>query len=196
MMARIPAGIVLLLALHAPSGDAQAHARRRSTIPKACFFFAPPYEPDPAESTATYKNYSASVGNLYRVWCATPGSTANEKRSAADAMVRTWKLHWDEDPPFDTVFHERGASDLLSLMAFTHEMPAQMAGDPAFVKMWVEECKSTCFTIWGVPKNAAQEHGVAMQLWLRNDLLDNLKRKPASEPVLEMLRDAQFRLVD
>jgi len=35
-----------------------------------------------------------------------------------------------------------------------------------------------------------------MQLWLRNDLLDNLKKEPASEPIVQMLQDARYRLVD
>jgi hypothetical protein len=35
-----------------------------------------------------------------------------------------------------------------------------------------------------------------MQLSLRNDVLDNLKKEPASEPVVHMLFDARFRLVD
>jgi hypothetical protein len=35
-----------------------------------------------------------------------------------------------------------------------------------------------------------------MQLWLRNDVLDNLKKEPAAEPVFKMLTEAKFTLVD
>jgi len=35
-----------------------------------------------------------------------------------------------------------------------------------------------------------------MELGLRDDLLDNLKKEPAAEPVFKMLADAKFTLVD
>jgi hypothetical protein len=42
----------------------------------------------------------------------------------------------------------------------------------------------------------AGRHFIIMQLRLRNDVLDNLKKEPASEPVIQMLQNARFRLVD
>jgi len=68
-------------------------------------------------------------------------------------------------------------------MGITHQMPAPLVNDPKLTEMWIEACKETCFTIWGVP-DAPGEHRIAMYLRLRNDLLDHLKREPASEPVV------------
>ena len=71
-----------------------------------------------------------------------------------------------------------------------------MVNDAKFTQMWVQECSERCFIIWGVPEDATQEHELAMELRLRNDVLDNLKKESASEPVIQMLSDAQYRLVD
>jgi hypothetical protein len=81
-------------------------------------------------------------------------------------------------------------------MGLTHELPIEMVRDPAFASEWINACTGTCFTIWEVPESRKQEHELAMRLWLRNDVLDHLKKEPASEPVIKMLEDAQFRLVD
>ena len=66
-----------------------------------------------------------------------------------------------------------------------------MESDSRFVKDWIADCSYTCFHI-------ASDSGryILMQLQLRNDVLDHLKKEPASEPVLEMLADAKFTLVD
>ena len=71
-----------------------------------------------------------------------------------------------------------------------------MADDPKFTQMWIEACNNTCFTIGSDLTKPAGQHYTIMQLRLRNDVLDNLKKEPASEPIVQMLQDARFRLVD
>jgi len=165
--------------------------------PRACFFFEPDpdYHPDKG-ATAKEKSYVASFAEVYRAWCTLSHSTPAVKAKAVKELVSAWKLLWDEDPPFNATFHETGASDLLELMALTHELPAQMVQDTGFRQTWIQACKESCFTIWSVPNNQVEEHAVAMLLWLRNDVLDNLKKEPASDSVIQMLRDAKFTLVD
>ena len=179
----------------------QVRNSHQLAFPKACYFFANQNEDEsqrqersrePAEERA----YHSSMAKVNRLWCTRIHSNPAERTAAVDNMVRCWKAVWDRDDPFNAAFHETAASDLLELMGLTRELPTQMAGDREFTKAWVEACSETCFTIWSVPKNSTQEHSLAMQLWLRNDLLDNLKKEPASEPIVQMLQDARYRLVD
>jgi hypothetical protein len=165
--------------------------------PQACYFFKPDlgYKPD-KEATDKERSYQASFVEVYRVWCTPSHASPEAKVKTVNEMVSKWKLLWDQDPPFNAEFHEIGASDLLELMALTHKLPAQMVRDTGFRQTWIEACKESCLTIWSVPNNRVEEHAVGMLLWLRNDVLDNLKREPASEPVIQMLQDAQFSLVD
>jgi hypothetical protein len=166
----------------------------RSEVPKACFFFAP--QKISSDELAEEREYDTSISEVYEQWC-TPNHGSRERRTAAvDRMVKRWKAVWDRDDSFNAAFHEAGASDLLELIGLTHELPARMVSDPAFTKEWAKACANSCFTIWGVPENQSEEHALAMRLWLRNDVLDNLKKESASEPVVKMLEEAQFRLVD
>ncbi|MGA3345460.1 MAG: hypothetical protein ABSC76_11380 [Terracidiphilus sp.] len=167
-------------------------------FPTACFFLKPNELDHSAnrETPPKEQDYRKRAEAVYRLWCKPNASTIEAKLKAADAMAASWKRLWDEDEPYDVVFHETGAFDLLVLMGITHQLPAPMADDLKFTQMWIEDCTDTCFTIWGVPENAADEHRLAMELRLRNDVLDNLKKEPASEPVVQMLLDARFRLVD
>jgi len=110
-------------------------------------------------------------------------------------MAADWKLLW-EDERTDTIFFELGATDLLALMGITHQMPAPMVSDPKFTQMWMEACSETCFTIGSDMEKPMGQRYIIMQLRLRNEVLDNLKKEPASEPVIQMLQDARFRLVD
>ncbi len=165
--------------------------------PRACFFF----EPDPAfrpekQVTANERRYIASFVEVYKTWCTPSHATPEVKAKAVNAMVSAWKLLWDQDPPYDVEFHETGASDLLELMGLTHELPAQMVQDSQLLETWIAACRDSCFTIWSVPENRKEEHGVGMQLWLRNDVLNSLRKESGAEPVIKMLEDAQFRLVD
>jgi len=183
------------------SAAGQHRSRLPATkFPVACYFFEPVPQSHsdhaPKQGTAKSRAYDVSFSEVYRVWCTPNKSTHTVKEKAVDAMVRAWKASWDEDEPYNSDFHETGAYDLLALIGLTHELPLQIAGDSEFRKAWVEDCAEHCFTIWSVPENTVQEHGLAMQLWLRNDVLDHLKREPASEPVIKMLEEAQFRLVD
>jgi len=170
-------------------------------FPKACYFF-PEQKEDESEKRARSQEladeraYDASVAEVRRLWCTPSHSSPAERKAAVDNTVSRWKVVWDRDDPFNAEFHETAAFDLLALMGLTHEMPAQMVKDPGFTKEWAEVCAENCFTIWGVPENSTEEHGLAMELCLRNDLLDHLKHEPASEPVIKMLEEAQYRLVD
>lgn len=180
--------------------DAQSPAKRVSSshFPAACFFFAPPPEGRSSTPDATAKDraYHSTLAEVYRLWCS-PNSSHQEARShAADAMAQTWKSFWDEDPPFNAEFHETGSFDLLALMGITHQLPEPMVQDPKFLAMWVEDCKNTCFTINTDLNDPKDQRYVIMQLKLRNDVLDHLRKEPAAEPVIKMLEDAQFRLVD
>jgi len=169
-----------------------------SSLPAACYFLKPNDLDHSAnkEEPPKEEDYRKRTSAVYRLWCTPNTSTAAAKFKAANAMARSWKQLWDEDEPFDVEFHETGAFDLLVLLGITHQLPAPMVDDPKFKEMWVEECSEKCFTIWGVPEDAAGEHRLAMELRLRNDVLDNLKKEPASEPVTQMLWDARYRLVD
>lgn len=172
---------------------AQSRGAVHSAFPKACFFFAQQVGSGESGGERAYKS---SFAEVYRQWCTPDRSTPNQRMSAVNTLVKRWKEVWDRNDPYNASFHETGASDLLELIGLTHKLPAQMVSDPEFTKEWVKACKESCFTIWEVPENPTAEHGLAMQLWLRNDLLDNLRREPASEPVIHMLQDARFRLVD
>ena len=180
---------------------AQNSSSPRAAFPKACYFFVPQKEAGSQrraheQQREEERAYDASVATVYRLWCTANRASISERQAAADEMVKRWKAVWERDDPFNVEFHETTPIDLLHLMGLTHKLPAQMVGDAAFTKEWVEACSGNCFTIWGVPENSAEDHGVAMLLWLRNDVLDHLKKEPASEPVIEMLEEAQFRLVD
>ena len=180
---------------------AQNNSTQRATFPKACFFFMPQKENE-SEKRQQIRElddervYDASFAEVYRLWCTPAHSSLSARMAAAEEMLKRWKAVWERDDSFNVEFHEISAIDLLYLLGLTHELPRQMASDSNFTKEWVEACTENCFTIWSVPGNSTQEHGLAMQLWLRNDVLDNLKREPTSEPVIKMLEEAQFRLVD
>jgi hypothetical protein len=167
-------------------------------FPAACFFLKPNKLDHSAnkEDPPKEQDYNKKSAAVYRLWCTANTSTAEAKLKAADAMAAAWKRLWDEDEPYDVEFHETGAFDLLVLMGITHQLPTPMADDFKFTQTWIEDCTDTCFTIWGVPEDAAAEHRLAMELRLRNDVLENLKKEPASEPVVQMLWDARFKLVD
>ena len=111
-------------------------------------------------------------------------------------MVSAWKRLWDRDTPYNAAFHERGQFDLLALLGVTHEIPALMRSDPKFLSAWIEGCSNVCFDLSSDLNSPASGRYTLMQLWLRNDVLDNLKKEPAAEPVLKMLTDAKFTLVD
>jgi len=180
---------------------AQGNSGTRKTFPKACYFFVPQKEDesqkrDREQELSEERAYDASFAEVYRLWCTPNRASLNERQAAVDEMVKRWKTVWERDDPFNAEFHETSAIDLLKLMGLTHELPAEMVSDSGLREEWVEACSENCFTIWSVPENLTEEHGVAMQLWLRNDVLDHLKKEPASEPVIKMLQEAQYRLID
>jgi hypothetical protein len=167
------------------------------TFPAACYFFEIYKNDDssnPEASTKTH-DYLKSFAEVYRLWCKPNSSALQTRMKAADAMAADWKLLWDDEWT-DTIFYEQGGIDLLALMGITHLMPAPMVNDPKFTQMWMEACSETCFTIGSDMEKPRGQRYIIMQLRLRNDVLDNLKKEPASEPVIQMLQDARFRLVD
>jgi hypothetical protein len=169
------------------------------TFPAACYFFEIYKNDDPSNpvnSTKT-RDYQKSFAEVYRLWCK-PNSIALQTRiKAADAMAASLKRLWDDvDENYDTAFYELGPIDLLALMGITHQLPAPMVDDPKFTQMWMDACNNTCFTIRSDLTKPRGQHYIIMQLRLRNDVLDNLKKEPASEPVVQMLQDARFRQVD
>jgi hypothetical protein len=180
---------------------AQGNSGTRKSFPKACYFFVPQKE-DKTEKRAQARDldderaYDASFAEVYRLWCTPVHSSPSTRMAAVDKMVKKWKTVWERDDPFNAEFHETSAVDLLYLLGLTHQLPAQMVSDPQLTREWVEACADSCFTIWEVPENRKQEHTLAMELWLRNDVLDNLKQESASEPVIKMLQEAHYRLID
>ena len=174
--------------------------RQSSPFPDACFFLSPTLAPMAESSkgeSAKVRAYLASISEVYREWCTAkrePDSGAKER--SAEAMVTAWKLAWNEDQPYDVEFHERGAFDLLVLLGITHQLPKRMASDPTLIAGWTAECAGTCFTLNGDLHDPHFQRYVLEQLRLRNDVLDHLRQEAASVPVLEMLRNATFRLVD
>jgi hypothetical protein len=194
---RALAAIVIGIALQSLAGAKPSAAQSKAPLlRKACYFFS--NSTDRAESGALReeREYADALKDVYRTWCTAKTTGADGRKKSADALVAKWKMLWDRDNPYNAEFHETGASDLLALMALTHELPEKMVHDAAFTKEWIERCQESCFTIWSVPEDRGKEHYVAMQLWLRNDVLDHLKQGPGSEPVVKMLQEAQFRLVD
>ena len=192
-------GVLLLLACDLSMGFAHAATRHPSRpFPTACYFLKPSELDHSAKKDEPPKEqeYNKRTSAVYHLWCMPNARTIEAKLRAADAMARSWKQLWDEDEPYDVVFHETGAFDMLVLLGIIHRLPAPMVDDPEFTRMWVEDCRERCFTIWGVPEDAAGEHRLAMEFRLRNDVLNNLKKEPASEYVIQMLWDAQYRLVD
>jgi len=199
-MVRTAAAVLFVLGMNMHSAFAAPQKPAHSSsqkFPAACYFFEIYKNDDssnPVLSTKT-RDYLKSFAEVYRLWCKPNSSAPQAKMKAVDAMAVDWKLLW-EDEGTDTIFFEQGATDLLALMGITHQMPAPMVNDPKFTQMWMEACSETCFTISGDMEKPAGQRYIIMQLRLRNDVLDNLKKEPASEPVLQMLGDARFRLVD
>jgi hypothetical protein len=200
----VRAGALLLvvfgLSVRPLPAAAQQHPAHPSpkSFPLACYLFEPNKNDDSSKhwESAKARDYHKSTVEVYRLWCKPNASSAPVKMKAANAMAAAWKLLWDDDEAYDTIFHEFGAIELLALMGITHQMPAPMVDDPEFTQMWMEECNDTCFTINSDLTKPFGQRYIIMQLRLRNDVLDNLKREPASGPVIQMLRDARFRLVD
>jgi len=192
--------IVIVLAVSSsPAPLSSQHANHSSPkIPKACFFFRPggfqyASEKDtPVEERA----YDQSVDRFYRLWCAPNTSTMQQKSGAADEMVAAWQRLWERDTPYNAAFHESGSLDLLALLGVTHKLPALMTTNPRFTSDWIEGCANACFHLDYDPRSEASGRFTLMQLWLRNDVLDNLKKEPAADPILKMLSEATFTLVD
>ena len=191
--------VVLPLSTPATLVAQQPRASRANvSFPKACFFFKADAFND-AQNRASPKEervYSASADRVYRLWCSPNVTTKQQRIDAADAMVVAWQQLWDRDEPFNAHFHETGSLDLLALLGVTHELPVLMRTDARFTNVWIENCSYVCFHLDYAPGNAASGRFTLMQLWLRNDVLDNLKNEPASVPISKMLADAKFTLVD
>jgi hypothetical protein len=191
--------IALAFSVCPAPGAAQQHAGpAMSEFPKACFFFKPGSFDFAGEKVIPEEEraYTEAAKQVYRLWCTPDTSTARQRSDAADAMAAVWKRLWDRDMPYNAAFHERGQFDLLALLGVTHELPALMRTDTKFTNDWIEGCSYACFHLGYDPTSAASGEFTLMQLWLRNDVLDNLKKEPAAEPVFEMLADAKFTLVD
>ncbi len=201
MVVRVGMLLVIALGLSvcpAPAAAQQHSLPATSAFPKACFFFKPgsfdyAWEKVIPEEERTY---SASANQVYRLWCTSGTSTPRQRSDAADAMAVAWKRLWDRDMPYNAAFHERGQFDLLALLGVTLELPALMRTDPKFTSEWIKGCSNVCFTISPNPNSQTSGHPTWMELGLRDDLLDNLKKEPAAEPVFKMLADAKFTLVD
>jgi hypothetical protein len=195
----------LMLVIFGLSGPLAHSTPQQSThstsqkFPVACYFLTLDNDYHSINNVGSVKliNYLKSVAEVYRLWCKPNASSVLLKMKAADAMASSWKLLWDDtEENYDTLFYEDGSIDLLALMGITHQLPGPMADDPKFTQMWIEACNNTCFTIGSDLTKPAGQHYTIMQLRLRNDVLDNLKKEPASEPIVQMLQDARFRLVD
>ena len=179
--------------------QAQMHSHALAPDPPmACFFLEGSdhgrySEPNgPKEE----RDYDSSVAAVYRLWCTADKGDIEARTRAANLMVARWRAVWERGTPFNAAFHEEGAFDLLVLLGITQQMPEVMARDPKFLHAWLADCSYTCFHLGGDPADPAQGKSILMQLRLRNDVLDNLKEEPAAEPVIKMLADAKFTLVD
>jgi hypothetical protein len=199
----VRAGTLLMIALGLSMCPAPAAAQQRarpaaSEFPKACFFFKPGSFDYAGEKVIPEEEraYTEAARQVYRLWCTADTSTAQQRSDAADAMAVAWKRLWDRDMPYNAAFHERGQFDLLALLGVTHELPALMRTDPTFTSEWIKGCSNACFTISPNPDSQTNGHPTWLELGLRDDLLDNLKKEPAAEPVFKMLRNAKFTLVD
>jgi hypothetical protein len=187
--------IVLGLSVLPVSAAAQQPTRRSTpNYPEACFFLEP--EAEQKDDLQEERAYAASVAQVYRLWCQPGVTTQAEKLKAADTMAAAWKRLSDRDTPYNAAFHESGYFDLLALIGVTHELPLLMKTEPQFTKDWVRGCSGTCFEFWVDPEAPSGEQYIVMIFRLVNDLRHNLKKEPASEPVLDMLYKAQFTLGD
>jgi hypothetical protein len=202
MMVRFAGWTLLVGVLFVQSASSMAQHGTRphiSKFPAACYFFVPSkvdHSTFDKDQSAKNRTYQASVAGVYRLWCTPVASTPEMKNKAADDMATAWKTLWNEDNPYNATFHETGAFDLLVLMGITHQLPAPMATDPKLTQTWIDACNNSCFTIFGDPAKLGDQRNILMQLGLRNDVLRDLRNEPASESVVQMLQDAQFRLVD
>jgi hypothetical protein len=189
---------LLICGLSVPLAYSTPQQSERPTsqkFPVACYFFTD-YHSINYKGSVKENNYYKSVAEVYRLWCKPNASSVLLKMKAADAMAASWKLLWDDvNEVYDTEFYEYGSIELLGIMGITHQIPAPMVDDPKFTQMWMEACNDTCFTIGSDLTKPMGQRYIIMQLRLRNDVLENLKKEPASEPVVQMLQDARFRLV-
>jgi len=110
-------------------------------------------------------------------------------------MAVAWKVLWERDNPYNAVFHEVGAFDLLVLLDVTYQVPTSMQKDAAFMDEWTNACKGMCFTIWGDPDNPAQQKAVLIQLHMNNDLLNHFEGKPEAKPIFDLMMNAQYDMV-
>jgi len=197
MMVRLLVPVLMVGGLaRQPGGATAQHSVRSSALvsPAACFFLkSNDVQKDDAEEERVYE---ASKAEVYGLWCKPSVIALAEKMKAADGMATAWKLLWDRDTPFNAAFHESGQFDLLALLGVTHELPTLMRIDSKFTDDWVRGCKDSCFEFYVDPdKSSCQQH-IVMIFRLVNDLRHNLKKEPASKPVLDMLYGAQFKLGD
>ena len=198
-MARLGRSVLLVYSLFAPSMLLSAQSPPHSTAPKfpaACFLFNPARRRLPGQALGT-PSYRTSVTRVYNLWCE-PNTRGREAKTwAVDTMVKEWKSNWDSPTRPDDSFHEVGSFDLLVLMGITNQLPGLMESDPKFKEAWIKDCSNTCFEIdEAPPRDAESKKFSLMQHQLRTDVLHNLKRDPASEPVIQMLVSANFTLVN
>jgi hypothetical protein len=191
--------IILGSSLNSIPASAQQQTRpAASRSPIVCLFFEPGTVGYASEkdSPAEERIYGESVRQVYRLWCTTAASTSEQRSAAADAMVAAWKRLSDRDMPYNAAFHESGYLDLLALLGLTHELPALMQTDEKFTSDWVKGCIGTCFDFYLDPEKPSGHRFIVVIFRMVDDLRHNLKKEPASEPVLDMLYSAKFRLGD
>jgi hypothetical protein len=176
--------------------DSRAQSGRHPPSPRfawACSYFDPgrgvgeDAKDDPKEE----REYNASVKELYRLWCTQVSSTLQQRRAAADNVASLWKQLWYRENPFSAEFHETGSFALLALMGITHRVPQPMVDDSVFMKDWLNDCSDRCFMTYGDDDPGAKRESMR-SMRLRKDVMDHLANDPASNSVLNMLRNAKL----
>jgi hypothetical protein len=140
------------------------------------------------------QDYDMGVAAVYSAWCKPGTHTAEEKSKAADQMVGAWQKLWQRKNPVNTMFHQSGPLDMLALLGLTHAMPPLLESDAALTKEWADACSHSCFRFFFDPSDAGDQARIINLFRLHHEVQRNLKQEPAAEPVLDMLKKAEFPL--
>jgi hypothetical protein len=106
-------------------------------------------------------------------------------------MAESWKQTWYSKDWYNAAFHETGSYELLVVIAITRKLPGPLVADPRFMHDWLEDCRGSCFQIFGNDDPGAKAESVRL-LRLRSDVMDEFKGDPAAKSVLEMLKNARL----
>ncbi|MGO9336171.1 MAG: hypothetical protein ACLPY1_01560 [Terracidiphilus sp.] len=184
--------LVMVLFALAPRAQSGPHSTR-PRFPWACLYFDPGRGEveDAKDEPKEEQEYSASVKELYRLWCTPVSSTLQQRQTAEDDVASLWKRIWYRENPFSAEFHETGSFALLVPMRITHRVPQSMIDDPVFMKDWLNDCSDRCFMLYDDDDPGANREWAQM-MRLRKMVIDGLGSDPTGRQVKKMLKNAKL----